>query len=579
MLSVIKTPVGHKLTDAELDATVTDSSGEALFTTAFAHGLTDGDYVYIQSNIESYNGFKYVDQTAYNTFKIQNTETSAAVAYKQDADVVYKISVLQHGFQCVHLPIVYELESDLYPFNSDEEAYTPRNVVSQSEQEGYTKLQLSTALNEPDALNWIEIVGTGPLAGVYQITEKLQPWEVVIDLAYSASNSFTGYTIVTYYNNYCVNVRVYAGLPVGHRWEDEKPYELAATLQLVPDDNNHILFSINEILRGFINLRNNLTLDTLPNNIDFITSFYITYWESYDISDGTEITTFEGDETIDGFEGIAVNAKLPFKTETISHLSDYLNEDAYLAQWLTIQTSPIAIVGRFFDLSFLLQISGVNVEITQNGVVIQTIVNPGLGVIRVPLEFDTAGEYCIQAGTVAVPPSTVVDFPTFASWTNSGAGTNWTTGATPSITVPATSSAYLKVDYAFQEGYTYEITIEYTKTYNSGSSNPRTITLFALDGSNNVIYSQSASTPVSPGGTGSVTLSFVASILTTAAAVNVNDGSNVDFELDSLTVTAEIDGITITEEICITALEECDDTIIEDDNIRLLEDGDFRILE
>ena len=140
MITVISRPIGHKLTEQELDGVVTDQSGEALVTTEFAHGLVDGDYIYIQSNIESYNGFKYVDQTAYNTFLIKNSPT-VAVVFKQQADITYRISVLQHGFQCVHLPIVYELESDLYPVNQGEEdyAYPSRIVVSSSDNNGYTQ--------------------------------------------------------------------------------------------------------------------------------------------------------------------------------------------------------------------------------------------------------------------------------------------------------------------------------------------------------------------------------------------------------------------------------------------------------
>jgi len=243
MLTVIKQPLGHKLTDAELDASVTSSSGEALFTTLFAHGLVDGQYVYIQSDIESYNGFKYVDQTAYNSFKIRNSPNSSAVAYRQNVDAVYKISVLEHGWQCVHLPIVYELESSIYPTNQTEEdyAYPSRVVVSQSDNDGYTQLELNSALPDPVALGWIKLVGTGPLAGAYQIIEVLQDWSIVIDLAYSSSNSFGGYNVVTYYNNYCANINIYAGLPAGHRWEDEKEYELAATLQLIPDENNKVV--------------------------------------------------------------------------------------------------------------------------------------------------------------------------------------------------------------------------------------------------------------------------------------------------------------------------------------------------
>jgi len=252
LLTVINRPLGHRLTDAELAASVTDSSGEALFTTAFSHGLVAGDYVYVISNFDAYNGFKYVYSPTYNTFKLRDYETGDVVPYYQDTDLFYRISVLQHGWSAVNQPIVYELESDLFPNNVDEEAYTPNIVVSQADAEGYTLLNLSAALSDPTALSWVELVGSGSLAGQYQIITVLQPWQIIINLDYDASNSFGGYLVVKYYKNYCINVQVWSGVGAEHPWFAEKPYELAATLQYVPDENGRAKFSIAEILRGYL---------------------------------------------------------------------------------------------------------------------------------------------------------------------------------------------------------------------------------------------------------------------------------------------------------------------------------------
>ena len=99
MVTLIKKPIGHKLADAVLSAIVTTDAGAALFNTEFAHSLSDGDYVYVKSNIDSYNGFKYVDSIAYNSFKLRESATGSFVPFKQQAQVHYRISVLQHGFR------------------------------------------------------------------------------------------------------------------------------------------------------------------------------------------------------------------------------------------------------------------------------------------------------------------------------------------------------------------------------------------------------------------------------------------------------------------------------------------------
>ncbi len=591
-LTIINQPVGHKLIDNELSAVVNPSGDDALFTTAFAHGLVNGDYVYIQSNIESYNGFKYVDNVTYNSFKARNSG-SEYVPFKQAVSVIYRVSVLQHGWQCVHLPIVYELESNIYPNNVPD---TPHPIASQADNLGYTELTLSTPMIAPVALDFIILIGDGDLDGVYQIREVVSVSVIVINLAYKSGNPITGYTLSGYYNNYCANIKVYAGLPSNHRWQGEKPYELAATLKLIPDSNNQIKFSISEILRGYIETRNNLALDTLPNNLDFFVAFYIVISESYDQSDGTEISTFNSTDQGDNFTGVAVNAKLPFKDENISFLSEYITEDVYLAKWLVTQTSPIAIVGRFFDISFLLIHSGADVSITQNGIEIMTIENPGFGVIRVPLEFDEAGAYCIQASTLGAPliPGTTssVSLPPLSSGVNiAGSNHDWTTGANPSVEITGNgtqNSDPWANDFSFIVGnsYTFTPNLSYSIDVNTITAS---ISFEILDSSNSVLYS-STSGNLSGSGNYTTPITFLAPagavkygfrVTTFSVFSSTNDIGIVSVTATTTTPdTPAVPAQTLTEELCITVLEECDDTIIpEEDEIRLTEDGDFRILE
>ncbi len=84
------------------------------------------------------------------------------------------------------------------------------------------------------------------------------------------------------------------------------------------------------------------------------------------------------------------------------------------------------------------------------------IENPGLGILRVPLEFTTTGQKCIQAvtdGTAAIPGTTsAITLPALSAWqtrSTSGSLVDWTTGATPSVTIPIATSEILHVAYAF----------------------------------------------------------------------------------------------------------------------------------
>lgn len=563
-VELIKSPIGHKLAPVVLEAQIIDDgTGEALVYTQTSHLLSDGQYVYIQSNFDSYNGFKYVDSIAYDSFKIRDSENSDPTLYVQDADIEYQVSVLDHGFQCVHLPIVYELQSDIYPNNIAEESYNPNVVDSFADAEGNTQINLDHVLSDPTEFSKIELVGTGPLAGVYKILEVLQPWSVVINLAYDATNDFSGYIIVKYYDNYAINVNVYAGFSAAHRWQSVKPYELAVTLKFVPDEDGKVKFSIAEVLRAYINNRNNLTLDTLPNNTDFVTGFYISYFETYDESDGEDITTFTGDVTEDDFTGYAVNAKLEFKSESIGHLSDYLDSEPYYAEWLSVFENPIIMVGYFFDLSFLNQYNNSDILITINGVDYLTIEDPGIGVIRVPIEAESGQtQLCIKA--FALP-----NVLTLSDFVNRiGMDVEWTTGPFPSVTVPSpgdTNTVY--IDYPFVVGESYTVSV-------GGNQSGGFSLLEITDEDFNVIFSDNDGAP------GAITLSraFTATTSTTKIVVrHDNNFGGTTLTLSSLAVNPEIEPIQITEEICLTVLEDCDSTFI--DGARLLEDGNFRLLE
>jgi len=580
-VTILSRPEGHKLDTTLHDAVIyDDGAGNALVYTSSAHTLSDGDVVYIESNFDSYNGFKYVDSIAYDYFKIRDSENSDYTSFVQEADISFYISLLQHGWQCVHLPIVYELESDIAPTNNAEESYAPTVVVSQENIDGYTRLNLSAALSFPHELSYIELVGTGPLAGKYQLTNIAYPWSVDLDLAYDAANVFTPYQVVRYYNNYFVSVDVYAGFESGHRWESVKPMELAATLKLIPDSNNRIKFSIAEVLRGYIETRNNLTLDTLPNNTDFHVSFYIAYNENYDIGvDGEYVEVFSDEVTTDDFIGHAVNAMLPFKSLNMSFLSDYIDGEGVLARWLTIQDRPVAIVGHFFDLSFLLQYSGFDLEVTIyksfEGSVTDTevvsIPNPGVGVIRVPFIPESGyDQYCIQAATVGEAIVLLSEF------SNSGSGVTWATGTTPSVTLTASQiSKIISAPFSFISGATYTVSGAFSFSGTASSA-----TLFARIYNGAFVTQESDSNFIGIGsGSGTYSVTFVADADTVRIGFAATMGAIPNSKTINIeTINIEIEPRAVTEQICIDIIEECGNTLTNDD-LRITEDTELRRLE
>jgi hypothetical protein len=366
-ITVIKRPQGRVLSTSGVSAVVSDSSGTALFTDV-AHGLVDGDYIYIDSDISSYNGYWYVDQQTVDTFIIKEYLTATAQAYVVAATITYYKSIYTHGWSCVHLPIVYKLKSDAWPVNGLDTAQT---ITTFTNYNGYTYIQAAGDIKTTgtaSALEQVILSGTS-VDGVYQIINWFSDTNFVIDLAYSAANVLSSGTVEYYYYNYHAKVRVYGGIAAGHTWTAQKPYELIAEIKAVPDSSGIITVSIEEILKSQINpLNNNTILDTLPNNIDAWCNFYITYAESYDDSNMYTVSEYTGSYTNDSstFEGYAVNAILPFKSIDAGFMSDYFPYNGFggsfsnvtdpltpPTKFLTNFTTPKIFSGYYYDLSLI----------------------------------------------------------------------------------------------------------------------------------------------------------------------------------------------------------------------------------
>lgn len=363
-VSVVKYPQGHPARPATVTtATVSDSSGDALFT-AVGHGLTDGRFIYIYSNIERYNGYWYVDQISVDTFKIKDYATSSFVAYVASGSVSFFYSAVagtNNPWNCVHLPMVYTFKSDTWPINGVD---TSRTITTFTNWNGYTYLVLNGDIKSTGTASTLENVilsgvtgvGGADITGVYRIVQWFSDTNIVIDLAYDAGNVLSAGTCQYYYLHYHAKVKIYAGLDSGHYWAAQKPYELITTERVVFDSSGIGTLNVADFVKSKIEVfSNDLQENTLPNNLNSWCRVYISIAESYDDSDGYLIEEYTSSYTDDTTEVYAVNAKLLFKTRSSGALDEYVwvGLSDIPQKFLTPFVQPTLFAGYYFDVSFI----------------------------------------------------------------------------------------------------------------------------------------------------------------------------------------------------------------------------------
>src|SRR5688572_5910697 len=147
-VAIEKRPIGVVLNTA-VSANINQDYSSAFATVnSTAHGLSDGMYVYIQSNVENYNGFWRIDVRNSNEFLLIDIPY---VEWVVDADITYYPQISTHGWSCAHLPIVYELSNTRYPINTVD---TVRTISSISNDNGYVNLNLSGSLGTFEDLSF-----------------------------------------------------------------------------------------------------------------------------------------------------------------------------------------------------------------------------------------------------------------------------------------------------------------------------------------------------------------------------------------------------------------------------------------
>lgn len=560
-VTILQRPEGHVLSTTANTATVDESygAGDAQFVSPTVHNLNDGDYIYSESDIEDYAGFFYVDILTTGIFKLRPYPTGGYVQFIANGSITWYASTLTHGWSCVHLPITYRISNNLYPVNS---ADTTRTITSVTDSNGYSVIHLSgslgSAVNSYDFVKVTAPNDTG-LSNVYQILEFISPTVMIINLAYDPTNNFTSATALKHYNNYNFIVRVYAGINASHQWTAQKPYELAATLQFIPDDNNEAFFSVNEILKSYIETRNNLQLGTLPNNIDFWANFYIETAESYDDSDGYVFGTFTGNYTSDqsNFEGTAVNAKLEFKNAHSGYLSAYLMP----IKWLTLFNELSVFIDQYFDISFLNPINNLTLGYKVNGAVYSFATYGDQGVYRFkPTIIADSSVYIVATGVSAQPTNNTFT-GSLSPWANIGTtGVNWSYNSNKArvVLTAGQASNYLSQLYTVFANpdavNILTVSIDYTNT----APNPAvTMEIVGINPGETPHILSSAAALVSAAATASFTINAVPSNYQYFGVTVTNgSGSPVTVDIDNVTF-ALVASWAVSDELVINLNTDC----------------------
>lgn len=337
-LTVVRRPRGVRVSETENVSYVLRNDGYGNAVLMSGSGLTHGTTIVIAGSYDSYNGFWYLDERQTNIFHLLEYEDGPALAFTRNATPNVYPQVVVVDWNCVHLPIVYRLESDLYPVDT---VGGTRTVTQIENDNGFIKITLNSPFTF-EALDWIRIEGStvDAIDTYWQIITKHSTSQMTIAAPYllTEGNAYVlgGATIRKYYASYAANIRVYGGLNENHLWEQLKPYELICEHTLPPDESGLIDFNVAEYLKKQIAiLSNRPNQDAQPFDLDRFCQFYIEVAESYDVSDGITSTntlqSYISDKS--NFEGWAHDAKLPFRNRYSGFLSEYAMNGSG-AEWI-----------------------------------------------------------------------------------------------------------------------------------------------------------------------------------------------------------------------------------------------------
>ena len=192
-------------------------------------------------------------------------------------------------WKCAWLPVLWKMQSDLFPTNSVDAGLTITGVADN----GQGLAEFTTSANHLLLrFDWVNITSStvAGYTGIAQIIEAVSATEFTLNLAFTATA--TG-AATKYYNNYHAIVEVYGGMPSGHEFEAQDPSVLTTSVKVLFDSNNIAVVDLSRIGQTLINNIFDNNIISWPNVLNFWDQEEILLKESFDVSDGTTVTVQE----------------------------------------------------------------------------------------------------------------------------------------------------------------------------------------------------------------------------------------------------------------------------------------------
>jgi len=192
-------------------------------------------------------------------------------------------------WKCAWLPILWKVQSDLFPTNSVDAALAITSVADNGE--GLAEFTCS-ANHLLLRFDWVNVTSATvtDYEGIQQIVEVSAGNIFTLNIPFSATA--TG-SAKKYYNNYHALIEVYGSLPSGHEFESEDPSSLTTTVKIFFDSNNIAVVDLSRIGQTLINNIFDNNIISWPNVLNFWDQTEILLKESFDSVSGVTIGTTE----------------------------------------------------------------------------------------------------------------------------------------------------------------------------------------------------------------------------------------------------------------------------------------------
>lgn len=197
------------------------------------------------------------------------------------------------------LPIVYEIESDIYPTNTVDSAYAFASVANSG---GYAQLYSASGFGSLVAGDTVDITTTGNYPTSARVRSATST-TLTIDTVYTASSNGT---VKKKYTGYAIVVKVFVGLPETHPMHSSNPIAYVGSFAVSPSLDNTAKVDVGGFVRSQLSVAGEfLATGTISkNDLLAATGFYVSFAERYDVPNASGVPESEtGVYEIDYLDG------------------------------------------------------------------------------------------------------------------------------------------------------------------------------------------------------------------------------------------------------------------------------------